>query len=431
MATPDLDLKSPVPETKSRVPNKKLQLRFSYLPFTSDLALRYAVLALWRVSFLNSAWFWLIQLVVIPAIIFTWIGRRQSAIKERFSVKDNEFEVKDAAHWIIAMVLLMIHAGYQVFARVTIGSGWQRETVAVFLTIVAACYVLTIAVSSESEKIAETGEDQTGPSYDASDENDRLLIWMQTEVSDFQRTVDSYTIESTLIGALAFSAFVTIVSSDKATLVGVKALLADLWETFHAILTLNVRPLREVIAMPFSSETVMVAIACAALIASMFFVAVIVARLRFNSLVGLATYSLEVTAAFNDKEDEIDRQLLFSQPGPAAAQERLGRLREQISYSLSDARLAMEQLRPIISYMRIFRHVGVLTFLCALVASAMWVSPVLAAGFTLIAVLAYGYPTLDRLVRDAVIRKHGFFSVESLLKKTTPIIRRKNQAGPK
>jgi hypothetical protein len=173
----------------------------------------------------------------------------------------------------------------------------------------------------------------------------------------------------------------------------------------------------------------MVAIACAALIASMFFVAVIVARLRFNSLVGLANYSLEVTAAFNDKEDEIDRQLLFTQPVPAPAQERLTHLREQIADSLGDARLAMEQLRPIISYMRIFRHVGVLTFLGALVASAMWVSPVLAGGFALIAVLAYGYPTLDRLVRDAVLRKHGFFSVQSLLKKSSPIMWRKTPSS--
>src|SRR5712691_1383377 len=146
MVAPDPQSQSPVPQTKS-LPNKKLQLRFSYLPLLGDLALRYAALALWRVSFLNSAWFWVIQLLVIPAIIFTWTNKRQSAIKERFSVADNEFEVKSSAHWIIAMFLLMIHAGYQVFARVTIGPGWLRDTMAIFVTILAVGYILTITVS--------------------------------------------------------------------------------------------------------------------------------------------------------------------------------------------------------------------------------------------------------------------------------------------
>ncbi|HKM86673.1 MAG TPA: hypothetical protein VJW96_10730 [Terriglobales bacterium] len=248
------------------------------------------------------------------------------------------------------------------------------------------------------------------------DENDRLLIWLQTEVADFERMVESYTLESTLIGALAFSAFVTIISSDKATLRGVSAMLTRLWETSHSVLTLNPDASRMLVQVP-SNDTVMVAIACLALIASMFFVAVIVARLRFNSLVGLANYSTEMAAAFNDKEEDLDRHLLLSQSKEPVLQTRLDRLRKQINDSLGEAQLAVNQLRPIIAYMRIFRHLGVLTFLGALVASALWVSPVLAAGFTLIGVLAYGYPTLDRWVRDSALRKHGFFLVEAVLRR--------------
>ena len=92
-------------------PQKKLQLEFSYLPLLGDLVLRYALLALWRFQLIPNWFFWVGQTVIVPVLIIGWIFQKQSVVKQKFNVNENQFEVKDSAHWIIAMLLLMIHAG--------------------------------------------------------------------------------------------------------------------------------------------------------------------------------------------------------------------------------------------------------------------------------------------------------------------------------
>lgn len=149
----------------------------------------------------------------------------------------------------------------------------------------------------------------------------------------------------------------------------------------------------------------------------MFFVAVIIARLRFNGLVGFANYSTQTAEAFNDKEEHLARQLMLHPTDhPPALETRLAFISEQIAESLSGAKVVADQLRPIIHYMGIFRHLGVLSFLGALVASALWLAPSLAVCFGIIGIIAYGYPTFDRWVRDGRLRRSKLFRLPYLLR---------------
>jgi hypothetical protein len=380
--------------------------------------MRYAILGLWRTSIISSTWFWVGQAIVIPTGIFTWTQVRETALKKRLNIPDNvRIEPKDAAHWILFMFLLMVHGGFQIFTRLSLSPRWLQILVGIVLSLTNAFYILVVALYSASDRNLKVADETETKSYDEVDDNDRLLISLQTEVAVFERRVESYTLESTLIGALAFSAFVTVISSDKVSLASVRSLLAQTRVLLHAALTLDFKQLRAYAFDNLTENTVLAAVASLALICSMFFIAVVVARLRFNSLVGFANYSTQMTAAFNEKEEDLARHLLLVQGTPPHSVElRLNRLRELITGSLDEARLAVDQLRPIIFYMGVFRRIGIVVFLATLVASALLISQLLAAGFAVIGLIAYGYPTLDRWARDGALRKHGFFNLTRLLK---------------
>lgn len=380
---------------------------FSYLFVLGDLVLRYLFLALWQLDWISAKLFWIAQTIVVTPLIFFWVVRRRTAVAKKNNISEGQLNVKDSAHWILATFALMIHGGYQTFLRVGFQRHWLHILVATLLTIAYVVYILAIAVVSVSN--TRSGASIEPAAGDLVDENDRRLIRLKTEIATFERKVESYTIESTLIGGLAFSAFVTIISSDKSSAGGVTYLLQNIFSISRSVMTADFSSLRAKIPSLPDEHTVLAVIACLAVICSMFFLAVIVARLRFNALVGLASYSTQMAEAFNEKEEHMVRNLALSPSLRSKETDaRLEAMGKQITESLDDAQVVVDQLRPIIHYMGGFRHIGVLSFLSALVASAWWISPILALTFSIIGMIAYGYPTFDRWARDGRLYRHAF-----------------------
>jgi 3-methyladenine DNA glycosylase/8-oxoguanine DNA glycosylase len=54
--------------------------------------------------------------------------------------------------------------------------------------------------------------------YDPIDADDERIVGLEAQISSISQRVESYTLESALFGALAFSAFVTLVASERLTL---------------------------------------------------------------------------------------------------------------------------------------------------------------------------------------------------------------------
>lgn len=394
---------------------RKVDFEFSYVFVLGDLAIRYIFLAFWRFAWISASLFWIAQLIVIPAAVAFILDRHRTAVAKKNDLQDSQLNVKDATHWPLVTLLLMIHGGFQTFWRVGFTLHWLHTLVAILITIAYATYIMVIAVVSVSNTRSYISV--APATSDLVDENDRRLIRLKIEIATFERKVESYTIESTLIGGLAFSAFVTIISSDKSSAGGVSYLLKNIFSLFRSVLTADFASLRAMVPRLPDEHTVLAVVACLAVICSMFFLAVIVARLRFNALVGLASYSTQMAEAFNEKEEHMVRNLALSPNLKSKETDaRLNAICKQITESLDDAQVVVDQLRPIIHYMGGFRHIGVLCFLSALVASAWWISPVLALGFTVVGLIAYGYPTFDRWARDGRLYRHASFRLPQLLK---------------
>jgi hypothetical protein len=400
----------------------KIQMRFNYLPLLVDTALRYLTYFLWHRHLLWNTWFWILQLVVIPLGIFMWQGLHGERLAKRLGVGSNGYEVADRADWIVFVLLLAAHDTILTFHTISIQTFWLRSLTTLILSVCAILYVMMIGFISASDTIQEPAKEDSYEAYDTVDENDRLLIRLDTEIEDFIRKVEAYTIESTLIGAISFSAFVTIVTSGKASVESAGHLTVRFLAVADAVFARNGGALRGQFTHYPSESMILSVAACSALICSMFFMVVMVARLRFNALTGPASFSTQMATNFNSKEEEIARYMLLEAPtadpakAPAVLEERLVRLRKQITFYLDEGRVEVEQMRAIIGYMTIFRTLGLIAFLVTLVVSAMWFAPRLSIFFGLMAFLTYAYPMMDGLIRDRKLRSHDFFRLERFFK---------------
>ena len=388
---------------------------FTYRYLATDVALRYVLLAAWRYLSLPLTLFWLGQ-IGLGIVFFVLCMEREEGLRAKHSIAKGVSIEPKGTSWVISWILLSIHAAYQMFGIVRLQPFWLRVTSVILLTVIAGIYYAVLTLCSLSD---DGIPDAPGEPYDTpEDENDRVLIRLRTELATQERRIESYTVESTLIGALAFSAFVTIASSEKVLQKqAVSEAAREFSKALAMLVSLDLGEAERAFVRLCAEQPVLAIVATLSLICSTFFLAVIVARLRFNSLVGLASYSTEVASALNQKEEGLYlHQLSLERPRPEL-EARLTQLRDRIRNSLEEAQLISQQLAPIVLYMTVFRHLGVLTFLFALVASAIWVSPALAIAFAVISLLAYSYPALDRKLRDHNLLRHGFFRLPAFLRR--------------
>jgi hypothetical protein len=109
----------------------------------------------------------------------------------------------------------------------------------------------------------------------------------------------------------------------------------------------------------------------------------------------------------NEKENDLSEEELTTGLTDKKEQ-RLKWLHLHVDQYLNEAKVELEQLRPIIVYMTIFRTLGLLAFMFTLVLSALWFGPRTALCFGVIAILTYCYPWIDA-VRDKRLRNTDYF----------------------
>lgn len=392
----------------------KIQTGFTPWLLLADFVSRYVVYLVWREGHLPTGWFWACQLLVVPFGILYWSSHRDDVLKASLGVASNrDYEVKDAPPWIVFMLALMVHNIAHAFTDVRIdGRPVLRFWVQMALACAAGMYTLGLGVSSSTDERLDVAQ-QKYERFDEIDENDRILTRLKTELDDFIRKVEAYTIESTLIGAISFAAFVTIVMADKGRFETAHNLLTHVLQSARSAASLsNWHRLWLTIHYP-QEPTILVGVAFTAVLCSLFFMGVMVARLRFSALLGDVSYSTEMAANLNGKENDL-AEVLQKEGATDVRKKRLLWLHEHVDRYLNEARVGLDQLRPIIVYMTIFRTLGLMAFMLTLVLSALWFGPRTALCFAIIAVITYCYPWIDA-VRDKRLRRTDFRALASLI----------------
>jgi hypothetical protein len=410
-------------DENQKTEKEKAIFTFNYFPLLLDFLLRLIALVLLNYSFINASTFWLFQLLLIPIPMLLLNFNRENKLRKQFSISNNvslEPKYSAGSNWFLGIIVLTISLGaYFLYP------GWHvvfRLLLSILAFFIFGFYCLVLYVTSyksppvDQELASLDTQTQSGATSFSVDINDAEIIRLETSISSILQQVDSYSLESTLFGALAFSAFISLLSFDSLFTDGVNGITIFLHQIFDKSIGQNT--LSSLISSQLSHSSFIVIIAILTLMCSVFFLSVVVSRLRFYDFLRSVEQSIRLARAYNDKEEEL-YNLMFqinSENDRRIVSDRHQELNRKIASIISSASKLHEQLMPTVTYMSISRNLGILTFLLILIISASMISTYLAILFVLLFLVASSYTGFDKWIRNRKFAKI-FERVESIIKR--------------
>jgi hypothetical protein len=244
---------------------------------------------------------------------------------------------------------------------------------------------------------------------DEMDVNDTEIARLESDLKDVQTKVESYMLESVLIGSLTFSGFLTIIASGvmlKPTQLG-NTNLTGLTSIF---VTTNPAKLLSNLDRWISSEKLFTAIMFESLFCSVFFILVLALRMRFAQLTLKLDYLLRIMTIFNAKEEELINMEVSGIARTKAFDFRRKNLAYKISEAINDANKLVKDIKPLTRLMGVYRNIGLILFFLILTTSGCFFSAKIGFSIFLIAIITWlfrvieTWRTLDKIQR--LVQRH-------------------------
>jgi|GEM_PF-6563967 len=252
----------------------------------------------------------------------------------------------------------------------------------------------------DKEQFEQTTTTEEEPEWTA-DENDEVIVNLESELNAQNSRLDAYVLESALFGALAFSGFLQIIATDLINFGDLETFSHAVFMSGRGLLTNDSEILNEFVLVLQKKESLFSLIAIETLVCSGLFLAVIAARLRFSDFSDHVRSTLSLARAYNEKEEA----LLHSN-----GDQRLGLLTRRVNGYLKESRSGIARIQPIVSYMLFFRNSGILVFLLVLASSSLFISGLLSGLFVLGAILSQFYFSW-REVKNKLIESYLSFLI--------------------
>jgi hypothetical protein len=338
----------------------------------------------------------LIQFLVIPALLFSiliWRDKKiQSLIKFMLQkLEVNAPQIKTQINpWQILNLIGIAFTGAW-FAEIYFKEGF------LLFFIVYTAYLLVILFLFSKKKPQESELYIFSQQYIKrnentdlkSDENDIEIIEMEVSLKSMNGRMEAFVLEAALFGALSFSAYLQISSSQFIKENSFYELIKQLNHLFTQFLHPNAS---QNFSLQIMDEKSMIfsIIAILTLMCSAFFLAVIATRLTFSDLANLIDKKIQISKDLNEKEEH------WLQQHKNASQS----FTKKISALIKGGLRNLEQAQPIMEYMRFFRTLGIFTFFLVLVVSGLLISKELSLLIICIGILTYIFFNQTFLLRS-------------------------------
>lgn len=205
------------------------------------------------------------------------------------------------------------------------------------------------------------------------DKNDIEITNLESEIVSITNRSETFILESIFIGALTFSGFLTLISSDKIQEnIGVfKTILDDISNIITSVYSLDLAYFDTITKNSNYIYKIFAIIAVLTLICSLFFLTVLATRIRLSELIDNVKHLLNLAKLYNAKEEEL---YLLELQKIENIKKRQDHLKLKIDKTLDDANKAINNLRPLLNFMSIFRALGIYTFYIILIISGLYFS---------------------------------------------------------
>jgi hypothetical protein len=350
----------------------------------SDLILRFLVHWLFLLNIIGPLLFWIVQLLLIPittlVLLYSASGREsqwKEYIKKKENISDDfKIEIENSPKSVLFGFLnfvLGLYISWQLYSSYF--SFWLLLLLFIITFITYGFYVMFIYTLSYG-KIPKEGQ---ASDYDKEknevDRNDIRLINLEVAVNGFSQRIDTYTIESALLGALAFSCFLTILGVDPQLPADAKLLTFEIKELFTMLLKFDIAGIQNLFEgfKFYTVANILSVLAFEALVCALLYLMVIVKRIHFYNNLDNVQKNLQVAKSYNQKEEEYDL-LCIQNIDNEDFQNRKIELTEKVKTYSDRSAQNLEKLKMVMKYMTFVRETALFIFVLIIATSACIVS---------------------------------------------------------
>jgi hypothetical protein len=334
-----------------------------------------------------------IPAIVIGLVIFL---RRKSKkanrlLLEKYGGAENykvEFRITTAQYsWLAFYLMTITFIGYLLAGTHKFGPVHTY-----YFTVFSVLYFVylryfNVGRISENELVRQLeGKEQHTKALDV-DENDEMIVSLETRLHASTSRLDAYVLESALFGALTFSGFLQIMASDLVSFGDLESFATNIFNVSQAAVNLDGAAFTDGLTELNNKVSLFCLVSVESLICSIFFLAVIASRLRFSDIADRVRTAINLAQAFNTKEEALYHESETSD----IRQSRLLELTGRVNRQLFEANSALRQVDPVVAYMEYFRNAGIMVFFVILVSSSLFITSVLGWAFLALLLATYLY----------------------------------------
>jgi hypothetical protein len=224
-------------------------------------------------------------------------------------------------------------------------------------------------------------------------ENDEEIVELEVSLRSANDKMEAYVLEAALFGALAFSGFLQLISSNNVSIQTLGLFSENIFKMFEGLVQFSWDSTFSPSKFLLSTEGILSLMAFLTLFCSVFFLAVIASRLRFNDLSDTIDKTVQLSKIYNEKEESI----LSSNQGNSS--ERSNFFTSLIRKHLIKGNLTLEQTMPIMEFMRFFRTLGIFTFFLIVVSGGLFVSVQLSFVLAFIMFISFLFFKLNLIIQ--------------------------------
>jgi hypothetical protein len=374
-ATVDKQILDSIPETvKQWITNKeedkfyfKIKLEGTLQIIIADFLLRFVSLWYFKVltnSYFDSAetqprmFFIFSQFILIPLGIFVYSYFRDKRIEKNtqkiFSeIGRNDLKITNShSPWNYLFTFILLIFGILISIIVFDFSSQDYGIVIPIFTILYGVYFMILlsffskkkpSISQIIYQLDKINLNQVKTNLNHN-ENDEEIIELDVSLRSANEKMDAYVLEAALFGALAFSGFLQLISSSNVSIESLSSFSSNFYGLFEGLVNFSTEATLKSINQLLSKDGILSLMAFLTLFCSVFFLAVIASRLRFNDLSDSIDKSLQLSKIYNDKEEN-----LISMNG-GNTNESSNIITKIIRKHLIQGNLTLEQTLPIMEF---------------------------------------------------------------------------------
>lgn len=399
-------------------PKLQIKSKYSFWPLLFDYGIRWILLIVLTIDLLPENYFWIAQLLFVPIGVFAYAANDEVKKKQAYKTINNIPEEENISLlpsdtiWSILFLIFVVMTG-SIISALLFDSIWIRILVGASTFIGYGFYSILIYTTSHRSPEEEVSQEltQIQPTSVKADINDEQIVAIETSTISITERVETYTLESTLFGALVFAGFLGLISMDRPIFTYINTFMDTFSSLLANIANANLSTVSSTLTEIFGDPNLVTAlITIETLINSLFFLLVIIYRVRFSDALKNVQHASNVARHYNDKEEEIHIFILQREEDiTETIQNRLEYLQARIDEQCVRAEKALNELTPIVFYMQTFRNIGVATFVLIIITSSILISNALTLAFTGLVLFAYLYSSIERRIRK---RSSDFKEIE-------------------